>query len=62
MECLTSTFSFDIFMDNYITYFSLFIQLRVNKIQVTGVKKRNMANLNSAFQNKKQCNFDSAWL
>ena len=37
MECLTPTFSFDVFMDNYFTSFCLLTYLGVNNIQATGV-------------------------
>ena len=37
MECLTPTFSFDIFIDNYFTSFRLFPHLEVNNIRATGV-------------------------
>ena len=37
MECLTPTFSFDIFMDNYFTSFRLLTHLGVNSIQVTEI-------------------------
>ena len=41
MGCLTSTFSFDIFMDNYLTDFCLLTHLGVNNITATGVLKKN---------------------
>ena len=41
MGCLTSTFSFDIFMDNYLTDFCLLTHLGVNNITATGVLNKN---------------------
>ena len=41
MECLTPTFSFDIFMDNYFSYFRLLSHLGVNNILATGVLNKN---------------------
>ena len=78
MECLTPSFSFAIFIDNYFTTFRLLTFLGVNNTRATGVlnknrlrkctfigdkqrQKRNLATLNSAYQPKKQCNFDSGW-
>ena len=43
-ECLTPTFSFDIFMDNCFTFFHLLTQLAhlaVNNIPATGVLNKN---------------------
>ena len=37
IECLTPTFSFDIFMDSYLTSFHLFTHLGVNNILAIGV-------------------------
>ena len=37
MECLTSSVSFDIFMDNYFTSFRLLTHLGVNNIRATRV-------------------------
>ena len=77
MECLTPSVSFNIFMNNYFTYFRLLTHLGVNNIRATRVligyvnalslgtnscKKRSVATLNRAHQAKKQCNFDSGWL
>ena len=41
MECLTPTFSFDIFMDNYFTFFRLLTHLGVNNIGATGLLNKN---------------------
>ena len=41
MECLTQTFSFNIFMDYYFTSFRLLIHLGVNKILATSVLNKN---------------------
>ena len=41
MECLTPTFNFDIFMDNYFTSFCLLIRLGDINIQATGVLNEN---------------------
>ena len=41
MECLTATFSFDIFTDNYFTSFRLFTHLGVSNIRATGVLNKN---------------------
>ena len=41
MECLTPIFSFDIFMDNYFTYFRLLTHLGVNNIRATGMLNKN---------------------
>ena len=41
MECLTPSVSFDIFMDNYFTYFRLHILLGVHKIRTTNVLNKN---------------------
>ena len=41
MECLTSTFSFDIFMNNYFISFHLLKYLGVNNIRATGVLNKN---------------------
>ena len=70
MECLTSTYNFDIFMDNYFTYFRLLTHLEATEmyyansllLEETAAKKRNVTTMNSAHQAKQQCNFDSNWL
>ena len=74
MECLTPTFSLDMFMDNYFITFRLLTNLGVNNIQgmlsKNGVRKctiignkqlqkTNLASLNSTHQDEKQYNFDS---
>ena len=41
MECLTTTVSFDIFMDNYFTSFHLLTQFEVNNIRATVVLNKN---------------------
>ena len=41
MECLTSSVSFDILMDNYFTSFRLLIHLGVNNIRATRVQNKN---------------------
>ena len=41
MECLTSAFSFDIFMDNSFTSFLLLTHLGVNNIHATAVLNKN---------------------
>ena len=41
MECLTLSFSFDIFMNNFFTYFRLLTHLEINKIQATRVLNKN---------------------
>ena len=41
VDCLTPTVSFDVFMDNYFTYFCLLIHLGVIIIQATGVLNKN---------------------
>ena len=41
MGCLASTFSFDIFRDNYFTYFRLLTHFGVNNIRATGVLSKN---------------------
>ena len=41
MECLTPTVSFDIFMNNYLTFFRLPTHLGVSNIQATGVLNKN---------------------
>ena len=41
MECLTPNVTFDIFMDNYFTFFRLLTHLGVNNIQVTCVLNKN---------------------
>ena len=41
MECLIPTFSFDTFMDNYFTSFSLLTDLGVNNIRATSVLNKN---------------------
>ena len=41
MECLTPTFTFDIFISNYFTSFRLHTYLRVNNIPAIGVLNRN---------------------
>ena len=41
MECLTPTFSFDILMDNYFTYFRLLANLGVNNIRAAGMLNKN---------------------
>ena len=41
MECLTPTFPFDIFMDNYFTSFRLLTHLVVNNIWAIGVLNKN---------------------
>ena len=41
MECLTPTFSFDLFMDNYFTSFRLLTHLGVNNIRGRGVFNKN---------------------
>ena len=41
MECLTPTFSFVIFMDNYFTSFCQLTRFRVNNIRATGVLNKN---------------------
>ena len=40
MECLTLAFSFDVFMNNYFTYFRL-LTLGVKRIRATGVVNKN---------------------
>ena len=76
IEWLTPSFSFDIFIGMYSTYFCLLTHLGVNNTQATdelnkinslslGTNcciRRNAATLNSAHQAKKQCKFDSGWL
>ena len=75
MACLTATFSFEIFMDNYFTSFRLLTHLWVNKIWATGVFNKNRLcigdkqlqkeecdHLKCTHQAKKQCNFVSGWL
>ena len=42
MDCLTPTFGFDIFMDNYFTSFRLLTHLGVNNIRAAGVLNKNM--------------------
>ena len=41
MECLTTTFSFDVFMDNYFVFFRLLTHLGVSDIRATGVLNKN---------------------
>ena len=41
MECLTPSFSFDAFIDNYLTTFRLVTFLGVNNIRATGVLNKN---------------------
>ena len=41
MECLTSSVSLDMFMNNYLTSFRLLILLGVNKIRATRVLNKN---------------------
>ena len=41
IECLTPSFSFDIFMDNYLTSFCLLTHFGVNNIRATGVLNQN---------------------
>ena len=41
MECLTPSVSFDIFMDNYFTFFRLLTHLGVNNIWATRVLNKN---------------------
>ena len=41
MECLTPTFSFNIFMDNYFTSFLLLTHFGVNNIRATAVLIKN---------------------
>ena len=70
MECLTPSFSFHIFMDNYFTSLRLLTHLGVNNSRATCVlnknslrkftiigDKRGVATWNREHQAKKQCNF-----
>ena len=70
IECLTPSFSFDIFMDNYFTSLRLLTHLGVNNSRATCVlnknslrkftiigDKRGVATWNREHQAKKQCNF-----
>ena len=41
MECLTPSVNFDIFMDNYFTFFRLLTHLGVNNIRATRVLSKN---------------------
>ena len=41
MECLITTFSFDVLMDNHFTSFRLFTHLRVYNIQATRMLNKN---------------------
>ena len=41
MECLTPTFNFEIFTDNYFTFFHLLTHLGGNNIRATGVVNKN---------------------
>ena len=41
MECITTGFSLDIFIDSYFTSFHLFIHLGVNNIRATPVLNKN---------------------
>ena len=41
MECLTPTFSFDVFIDNYFRSFRLLTRLEANSIRATGVLNKN---------------------
>ena len=41
MECLTPTFSFETFMDNYSKSFRLLTRLGVSNIRATGVLNKN---------------------
>ena len=77
IECLISSVSLDIFMDNYFTFFRLLIHLEVNNIRATRVLKKNrlrkcigdkqlQKKKRGHFEQrtflKKQSNFDSGWL
>ena len=41
MECLTPSVNFDIFMDNYFTFFRLLTHIGVNNIRATRVLSKN---------------------
>ena len=41
MKCLTATFRFDRFMDNYPTFFCLLTHLKDNNIRATGMFNKN---------------------
>ena len=70
MECLTLTFSFNIYMDDYFSPFRLFDHLGVNNIRATGVLSKNRlrkctiigitvrGHLEQHPPSKNQCNFD----
>ena len=58
MECLTPTVSFDLSMDNYFTFFRLFVCLPTLELTPSGknsCKKGNVITLNSAADIKQQC-------
>ena len=61
-ECLTPTFSFDLFMDNYFTSFRLLNHLGVNNIRAGVLNKYRLRKCTIYFEQrtsrKKQCNFD----
>ena len=52
IECLTPTFSFDIFMDNYFTYFRLLTQLVINNIRATYMLNKNRLRNCAIIENK----------
>ena len=57
MECLTPTVSFDLFMDNYLTSFRLFVlltHLRVNNIRARGVFNKNSLRKYTIISDKRQ--------
>ena len=48
------TFSFDVFMDNYLTSFRLLTHLGVNNIRATGVLNKNMIRKCTIFRDKQR--------
>ena len=53
MECLTPAVSFDIFMDNYFTFFRLLILLEVNNILATRVLNKSRLHKCTIIEDKK---------
>ena len=52
MKCLSSAVGFDIFMDNYFTFFRQFTLLRVNIIRAARVLNKNMLRKCTIIQDK----------